>query len=145
MKKIIASVSTLAFLVIGLPVAAASDNGITPYIGMDAKWYHMPFKKGFGDNLTKSNYPQGNAFFGVKLNEFLGVEAGYAAAGTKTRNAILRDGSTLFGQLVEPDPITGAPTPAFGTTTQTKLKGFNVNLVGFLPVSEEYADRKSVV
>jgi hypothetical protein len=121
-----------AALMAGTPVVA-SYKDVTPYIGMDAKWYRMPFKKGFGDNLAESNYPQINGFVGVKLNEFFGVEAGYEVSANKTRDALVNDGDTYFSVVIP------AGFDEFKTVTETKISGFNVNFVGFMPISEEHA------
>jgi len=133
MKKVMTFFVTVFILVFGTSAIAGSTDGVVPYVGADAKWYHMPFKKGFGDNLTESNYPQANGFLGIKLNNFVGVEAGYEVAASKTRNATESDGGTYFGVAIP------SGTGALNAVTETKIHGFNVNLVGFLPVSEEYA------
>lgn len=127
-----ASVSLLSF---GATASNLSDYcDLVPYVGADVQSRNMEFKKGFGDNITKKNYPQGNVYVGLKLNQYVGLEAGYERTKNvkKTTNLVASD---MFLGI----PLSSAD-PAFTTqvNTKTKISAFHASIVGFLPLSEEY-------
>lgn len=105
------------------------------YAGIDAQLRHMPFQKHFGGNVLKHRYPQGNVFAGVKFNEYVGVEAGYEFSKKQRSTKTHPVGDVVFGQ-----PITPAEISPFSITNtsksraSSKIRGFNLNLVGYLPI-----------
>lgn len=133
MKGVIAaSASLLAFGAAASNVFERCD--LVPYVGADAQWRHMEFKKGAGKDQTKSNYPQGNIYLGLKLNQYLGLEAGYERAKTLKKDARVLGSDTIFGAVLQPS----APNAVNEFNTKTKLRAFHANVVGFLPICEEY-------
>lgn len=128
------SVSLLAFNVAASNLNLKEQFDLVPYVGADAQWRHMGFKKGYGDNITKKNYPQGNVYIGVKLNQYVGLEAGYERTTTVKKNTnVLGDEITLGTTL---NPID--PTVVTQLNSKTKISAFYANVVGFLPICEEY-------
>lgn len=122
-------------LLLSFSVAASNLNTqfyLVPYLGVGAEWRHMEFKKDYGKNVTKSNYPQGNIYAGVKLNENLAFEAGYEQSTTLKRNTTLPGVTTVFG--ISLPAILGVNQ----YNIKTKIHGFHVNAVGFLPISKKY-------
>lgn len=109
------------------------------YAGADAQARYMPFQKDFGGNILNKNYPQGNFFAGFKLNNCIGIEAGYEVSKKKSGTRIHAPTDLVFGTTVEPlDPpaIVGIRDIS---RASSKIYGWNLNLVGFLPVwCEEY-------
>lgn len=106
---------------------------VSPYLGADAEVRHMKWAPGLGDNLFKRDYPQGNVYGGLKLQDYIGVEAGYELTPTKTRQVSLPANAIVFGQ----------PAPLINTrtlwNTRTQIKGWHADLLGFLPIfCEEY-------
>jgi len=127
-----ASVSLLAFNAAALNVRDHMD--LVPYIGADIQSRHMEFKKGYGDNITKKNYPQGNIYLGLKLNEYVGLEAGYERTKNVKTSKILLGSDMFLSTILQP----GDPTFATRINTRTKMSAFHASVVGFLPISEEY-------
>lgn len=112
---------------------AGLDCCFTPYVGADAQIRHMEFKRNLGGNALKKNYPQGNFFAGLKLNECVGVELGYTIAGKKSRTVKHNNSDIVFGlPLEQPTPL----VPAINSVTHnaSKVDGWNLNLVGFYPI-----------
>lgn len=114
-------------------VASIMDWDLVPYVGADAQWRRMDYKKDFGQNLTKKNYKQGNLYAGLKFNEYVGVEAGYESTGTIKRNATVI-ATNMFGTTF-PGAIAGQ---SLEWNTRSKISGFHGNLIGFLPISDDY-------
>lgn len=133
MKGVVAaSASLLAFGAVAGNLFEQCD--LVPYVGADAQWRHMEFKKGFGKDQTKSNYPQGNIYLGLKLNPYLGLEAGYERAKTQKRDTSALGSDVNFGAVLFPFALNTVNE----LNTKTKLRSFHANVVGFLPISEEY-------
>lgn len=136
MKKRLALVAAPIVLLAASAATAQNRLGLTPYVGADAEFRHMDYHKNFGGNIINHNAPQANVYAGIRLGEYLAVEAGYEATKRKTRRSTLKNGDTLGGFIL---PLLNPPGPdlyGFNTTTQTK--GLHANLVGFLPVSDCY-------
>jgi len=117
----------IAALGLSLPAMAWDLN---PYVGVDAKWSKMGAQKGLGDTQVAKNYPQGDLFAGLKLNDWVGAEVGYESTTKKNRTVVTGSGQGFFGTSV----TAGFPV---SSTTKTRLAGFHANVVGFYPVLEE--------
>lgn len=94
------------------------------YMGVDAQIRHMPFKKNYGGNVLSQNYPQGNLYFGLKANNYIGMEIGYEFSRTRTRSIAVPPRSVLFG-IAQP----------FETRQNliVKFKSLHASLIGFFP------------
>lgn len=101
------------------------------YIGVDAQIRRMRFQEGYGDNLLQHNFPQGNFYAGIKLNDSIAVEAGYEATRTRTREVTLHTGDIVSGLTVPP-----ALSPAVFRSS-LKIQGPHVDLVGFYSLRED--------
>jgi len=128
-NKKLALLATPALILAASAATANHGWGVMPYVGADAEWRHMNFQNGFGDNLFRHDYPQGNLYAGLKFNDYVAVEAGYEATARKTRAVTLGAGS-LSGGAVLPLNV------QFHSTGQ--IKGPHANLVGFLPLCDQY-------
>lgn len=98
----------------------------SPYIGAEAQWRQIGFHKGYGDNLFKHDFPQGNVFLGVKANEYMGLELGYEITKKRQRINSLGPGDVANGGVLTSGVM------QYNSTAQ--LYGPHVDLVGFLPI-----------
>lgn len=96
-----------------------------PYFGAEAQWRQMSFHKGFGDNLFKQDYPQGNLFLGIKANEYVGLELGYEVSKKRHRSNTLSAGDIVTGGV--------APGQAL-MSSNAQFHGPHMDLVGYLPI-----------
>ncbi len=143
MKKKLALFGSPLLMLVTSGAAVANMNFMdccpSFYAGADAQLRHMPFQKDFGGNILKKNYPQGNFFAGFKLNNCIGIEAGYEVSKKKTGNRVHSPADLIFGTTIEPlDPpfLVGISETSHAST---RINGWNLNLVGFMPVwCEEY-------
>ena len=119
----------LGISLLGLSLPAMANQDLVPYVGADAKWNNMDFKRSAGGNVLPKNYPQGNLFGGVRFNECVAVEVGYETTTKRYRTAAVPADAEFFG-LITVSPLS--------TKTKTKISGFHANIVGFYPVMEEY-------
>ena len=131
MSKRLAILAAPVMMLAASAVTAENQWGFSPYVGADAQWRHMNFNGGLGDNLFRHDYPQGNFFAGIKLNDYLGIEAGYESTVKKTRTVHLGAGDVSAGAVLIP-----GTTVQYASTAQ--VKGLHANLVGSFPISEEY-------
>lgn len=106
-------------------VKAAS--GFTPYLGVDAQWRHLDFQHQLGKDLFEHDYPQGNVYLGIKLNDFLGIEAGLESTVRKNRTTLIDVGETPAGVSLQ------APTQYSSTA---EIKGPHINLVFTTPLNQ---------
>lgn len=109
-------------------ILAATERDFFPYIGADIQIRNTPFKQGFGDDLFKKKSMQGNFYLGLKVNKYFGFEVGHQIADKKNRDTVTSAASRL-------DQVRRA---GFKETGTRQIKGWNLNLVGFLPVSVQY-------
>lgn len=138
----------LAAPVIALAASSSANSSewgdwssVKPYVGVDAEWRHMNFKRGYGDNVFKRNTPQGNAYVGVRLSDYFAIEAGYQAAKKKSRSCAIKQGDLLLG-FDPTDTSMNLGAAGFPDTLNivgtTQIKGAHLNLLGILPVWGEY-------
>lgn len=123
-----------AVLAVVSMVSAGVANAwcFSPYIGIDAQGRHVDFDSKFGKNIFKRDYPQGNLYAGVRLCDYIGLEAGYEWSKTMHRTSSLAAGQPYLGAPV----LAGLnPLQIVGTS---KFDGWHANIVGFLPITEEY-------
>lgn len=104
-------------------------NELSPYMGADAQIRRINFRNGYGKNLFQNNVPQGNLYFGVRLNEYFGVEAGYESTKGKSK---LKSFSFVKGDI-----SLGVKVPfdlSILYKTKIIIKGLHLDLVGFYPL-----------
>lgn len=128
MKK---KLSLLASAFVLFAASSASNAGVeclTPYIGVDAQYRHMGFKRNFGHNIFKNHYPQANAYIGLMFSDFVGVEAGFEYAWKRSINKANGAGSIELG-----DTHLLIPGEVNFSTNSSRIYGPHVSLVGFSP------------
>lgn len=120
--------------------AATAENlwGITPLFGADAQWRHMDFQRGFGENVFRHNYPQGDVYVGLKFNDYIGIQAGYEATSRKTETVTLLAPVTVNGVVLASTPGAVAKLDSVQFSSTARIKGPHLDLVGYLPISDEY-------
>lgn len=121
----------LTFISLTSPkILATTERNFFPYIGADIQIRKMPFKQEFGDDLFKKKSMQGNFYLGFKVNENFGFEIGHQVADKKDRNTV----TSAAPRLGKVQNI----LPGFKETGTRQIKGWNLSLVSFLPLSTEY-------
>lgn len=103
--------------------------GFTPYMGVDVESRHFDFQKGYGDNLFRHDYPQGNIYVGARI-KYIGAELGYQTTLKRNRINTLGPGDISAGLTI--------PNYTIQYQSTGQLKGFHANLVVFIPVAREY-------
>lgn len=134
MIKIMAKTMAVVCALVGFASMASAgywDCCFTPYIGLDAQGRHVDFNNRFGGNVFKKDYPQGNLYFGTKLTQFFGLEAGYEWTKRMHRTVSLGTSEAVFGVPVR---ATAAPSTIRG---KSKFDGWHANVIGFLPVTDD--------
>ncbi len=124
MKKLLLS----ALLSSMITTAQCDEHSINHYIGVDVKLRYMPFTKNFGSHVFRQNYPEGNFFFGLKFNDYIGIEVGYSSTTQHKKNGLIIGPSTLLGL-----PLFAGETEIFTTSVQTN--NVNASIMGFIPLS----------
>lgn len=107
------------------------DLSFCPYVGIDLQRRHVRWKDGFGDNLFKHDYPQGNVFVGARLHDYFGLEVGYEDSVTKTRLSSIGSGNVLGVAVTNPPEL---------FLSKAQFKGLNASMVAYLPIREFCVD-----
>src|SRR5690348_3147210 len=97
-KKILNA--TLAGSMVTMAASAVAfdwDKGLIPYVGLDAQYRSMEFKKDRGNNIAAKSYPQGNIFVGLRFCDYWGVEFGYQGTNNKKRDVTLQPTDRFLG------------------------------------------------
>lgn len=122
-----------SLVVAGAVLAAGSASAgmmgdISPYIGID---YQQSWMKGNGDwrKVFPDNYKGASLYVGTKFHEYFGLELGYDWSAREKENLNLAAGSTLFGNTL---------TAAATGTAKVRRTGGHLDLVGFLPVADNF-------
>lgn len=133
-KKLSLLAAPIVLLAANTTVMADFGFCPTPYVGADFGLRHMGFKENRGAEYTRKNYPQGNVFLGLKFNDYVGIEAGFESTTNVRRTTTVPNSGQLFGvQISDEDP-----NLLNRYITTTRLYGWHADLVGFLPLCEEY-------
>jgi hypothetical protein len=93
----------------------------------------MKYMEGMGDNLFKPKSPQGNIYAGLRLNDYVGIEAGYETTPMRTRGVEIQAGERSLGL----SPM----LPPEKHLTKSKIKGWHGAIIGFFPIVDR-ADGK---
>jgi len=131
-KKSLSLIAATALLATSTMIHADDELCLTPYVGADAQFRHMNFKSNYGDNLFEHHSPQGNVYAGIRVNDYLGLEAGYESSFRTSRTVVLGAGYISAGVPANP-----ATTSAQFTST-LRINGPHLNILGVFPISEEY-------
>lgn len=129
--KLTAPVIALAAGVASATSFAGFELDPAPYAGADAQLRQMKFPAGGPDLLFAKQAFQGNVFVGVQLNKYFGIEGGYEQTEFKKNDnfASAANGDVLFNNLHTGDTQR--------TSNKHRLKGFNINLLGYFPIVED--------
>jgi len=129
-KKTIHILSILAvFSLIRPNYSAALDiQSFKPYLGLEYSQRSLNMVDGYGKGLFVKRLPQGNAFIGLKLNDYIGIEAGYLFSQAATRTTYLNTGNQILGNLL-------APNHFLASENTINLFGSHLNINAFLPIS----------
>jgi hypothetical protein len=127
MKNLALIAIALAFLS-GSVHSESLNNYLDFYVGADAQLRVTKFKKGFGDNLLRKHYPQGNIYTGFSLSENIGLEVGYESTTERSCDATL-----VNGQCCAARHIPNVLSPAI-FKTKIRIKGPHIGLVLFYPL-----------
>ena len=134
-KKLLTAIAASVITVAGSSAAVADMNWFfSPYVGVDAQLRHMEFKKDFGKNVSPDDYPQGNVYVGAKFCDWLGVELGYESTIGREKRAVVLGNAIVFNLPAD----AGGPNASNTFDTRVRIHGPHINLVGFLPVSDDY-------
>src|SRR5262245_49700944 len=101
-KKSLAILAPLALLATSTSVCALGPFDLDcfqprPYLGGEAQIRFMNFDRDHGGNVVHRRYPQANLFAGVKLFDYVGLEAGYEASAKVHRDVRLVPGQFTVG------------------------------------------------
>ncbi len=107
------------------------EISVSPYLGADAQIRNINYPHDFGGNVYKKNHPQVNAFGGLSFNNYFSIEGGYELTPVKTNTVAIGAGQNLFGNPV------GPLFPPVLLTSKFQVKDWNVNMLGFLPLTED--------
>ena len=125
--------SFLLFLVsFSCSVYAIDDIGV-PYVGFNAQVREMDFRRGYGKHMFAKTVPQGELYAGLKINPYVGFELGYLRSEERHKSNTLKYPDHLLGT-----PVSLTPGDYERGNTSFKIEGGSVNVVGFLPISEDF-------
>ncbi len=114
-------------------VFGVKESPLSANLGFDVLSRSMSSYKGFGDNIVKKNYQQGNFYGGLRFNDLFGVELGYQRTLSANRRLALIGDSSYFGEILQ-----GISPDHYVSYSRASIKGPYGNLVALLPISEEY-------
>lgn len=107
------------------------------YIGADLKSGHMPFEKGYGDNLLRKKSIGTNIYGGIRINDGVGIEIGHEKLSHKPQVCTLYYASSY----PECTHALGAPLPEILSPavfeSKGSLKGPYLNVMGFYSPNKE--------
>src|SRR5438094_598341 len=110
---------------------SADPWGLSPYVGVDAEIRYTDFKRGFGNNLFRHNFPQGNLYAGLQFNDYFGLEVGFEA--TKKLN---RTRTVVPGEIVNGITVPAGNTIQYVSTSH--IYGPHADIIGLYPIMPCY-------
>lgn len=105
------------------------DIDLCPYVGAEVSWRHQSFPAIFGGNILKKNYPQGDVYAGIKLNNYLGLQLGFEGVSSQHKPTTFTNASVILGRTVD------SPVSFDQHQTSMRLYGFHADVMGFYPFS----------
>lgn len=102
----------------------ANNYFCQPYVGVDAQWRITQPVIGYGNNLFKRHYLQGNLYLGFKVCDYLGLEFGYQITPTRNKTTTVEGGDVLG--------IRSSPTEVH--ISKSRMQGWHAGIMGFYPV-----------
>ncbi|HXH55537.1 MAG TPA: outer membrane beta-barrel protein [Gammaproteobacteria bacterium] len=104
---------------------ALDFSTLKPYGGLEYVQRSLVFQEGYGQGDFNKRLPQANVFFGVQINDYLGVEAGYLFSPPVKKTSIAT-GRTFFGSILDQNE-------AIISENKINLTGPQMNVVARLP------------
>lgn len=101
------------------------------YVGIDAQRRFMGFKSGYGSSTLCRSFLQSNLYFGLRFNDYFGVEVGYEETARSERKVTLYAGDMAAGAPIHPI------IEHIGFKSTIKVQGPHVGSVAFFPVSDK--------
>lgn len=136
MKRMIQRQIPGGFLFILLAVMVVVQAGAIeacvwqPYVGAGVQYRHMPFVAGKGAGAFKTYFLEQQLYAGVKFNEYVGLETGYAFSTSQKKTTTFVGGQMLMGSLL-------TPTEVILSENRLKTRRISVDLVGFIPIVQD--------
>ena len=127
-KKTILSVYVFSFLAFMRPTLSFAYN---PYIGLEYSQRSLNMAEGYGKGLFVKRLPQGNLLVGLKLNDYIGIEAGYSFSQSATRTAYSTAGDRVLGNLIPPNLL---PDRFLAAENSIRLFGPHLSINAYLPI-----------
>jgi hypothetical protein len=132
-KKIILAVSVFSLLIFILPTISFAEPSdfiqrFNPYIGLEYSQRSLNMVEGYGKGLFVKRLPQGDLLVGLKLNDYIGVEAGYLFSQATTRTAYSTEGTQIFKSLLL------LPDEMLVTNNTINLFGPHITISAYLPI-----------
>lgn len=126
MQKIILMFILLCFYGISNAASSFFNFKLTPYIGTDIGIKKLRFKPGYGDNLFEAELPFSNLFFGLKFNDYLGIEGGYESTLQRKKTTTLFRGEKNLGITLTADSAK--------YISKDKIYGWHIGVAGEYPL-----------
>ncbi len=104
---------------------AVDFSALKPYGGLEYVHRSLAFQEGYGKGNFSKSIPQGNAFLGIQINEYLGLEAGYLFSQAVTRTSFSTGSSRTLGIVLLPGAY-------MISENKINLTGPRLNIVGRL-------------
>ncbi len=120
------------FAVLGCSAAYATGDA-APYVGFNAQVRQASFKDGYGKGAFAKKMPQGEVYAGFKVNPYLGFELAYLRSEERHRSP-----TSVYPNFVLGSPVSNMPGGYEEAKTSSKIDGGSVNVVGFLPINEDF-------
>lgn len=130
-----------------LPLTAQADDLLSgdswmfqPYVGVDLFDRFMDFNDDDSVDMFRDHYPSGKLFAGVKLHRYFGIEGGYQTSIERTQRRFFTSSQSpvLFGG--SPLDLPGFQGDDLLVDTWTQIDGWNIDLVGFIPICEDVTE-----
>ncbi len=100
---------------------------LSSYGGLEYVHRKLVFQAGYGKGEFRQFLPQANAFLGVQLNNYFGLEFGYLLSQARNRSSLAIGGNQSFGLLVKEEEF-------IISENKINLYGPHINVLGRLPL-----------
>lgn len=126
MQKVILIFMLLCFYGMSNAASPSFNFKLTPYIGADIGIQKLRFKPGYGDNLFEAELPFSNLFFGLKLNDYMGIEGGYESTLQRKKTTTLLYGAQNLGLTLTANSAK--------YISKDKIYGWHIGVAGEYPL-----------
>lgn len=116
-------------------VFADMDFCATPFIGADVAWRYLNLPNSKGGQLVKKDRAQGDIYAGVKLCDYIGIQAGFESTTARHDTRDILGSGDYFGSPYHAE----VPNGINRVVTTSQLYGWHADLVGYLPFCDCYS------